>query len=288
LVVDAEDNDEIVSALLKQIRDLGAIVKVTVPDRHPLCRLGLSKVSSYSHEVPSPAIKLKGGGSFEEWLGAKSGSFRKGLRYDRRKLAEGADLRVFNGLQDPDLAQSMIAWQFEEKRRYLDRRGFETSWIKDDRCLALVKSLVQMAPPSATGVEVWALLAGGVPAAGAVCFVSRLSLELFMFVMNPDFSARSPGNLLIEDIARSAQERDLDFDFRITTESYKLRWAYGVVGYRTFVIALNLQGYPSVFRARFGRWMLLTRKFGKRQLVALQGKIARLRGGASRVATASA
>jgi CelD/BcsL family acetyltransferase involved in cellulose biosynthesis len=272
LVADGRQGEEVTSRLFEEIRKTGDVLKVTVPENHPLCRVQASRLSAFSHEVPSPAIKLMGIGSFDEWFNSKTGSFRNNLRRKRRKLGK---VEVLNGSQDPKLSQTIIDWQFEEKRRYLVRRGMESSWIMDDRGLQLVKKVSDMAAYSATGVEIWALLAGGVPAAGAVCFRSRISVELFMFVMNPEFSACSPGHLLLEDIARSSQERGLDFDFRITSEDYKLRWADGVVSYRTFVIALSPKGYPSVARARFRRWMLLTRKFGKRRLLALKSMIGR-------------
>jgi CelD/BcsL family acetyltransferase involved in cellulose biosynthesis len=268
LVVDGENNVEVTSRLLKEIRSIGAVVKVTVPEGHPLCRVRLSGVAALSYGVPSPAIKLKGIGSFDAWFNSKTGTFRNNLRRKRRKLP--GKVEVFDGSQDAALTQSIIDWQFEEKRRYLKRRGFSSSWVMDDRALALVKKVTAMADRSVTGVETWALLAGGVPAAGAVCFASGASVELFMFVMNPKFGACSPGHLLLEDIARSAQRRDLDFDFRITYEDYKLRWVDGVVAYVTFTIALTSAGYPSVFKARFRRSMLLTRQFGKRRLVALK------------------
>jgi CelD/BcsL family acetyltransferase involved in cellulose biosynthesis len=276
LVADGKQGEEVTSRLLQEIGKAGDVLKVTVPENHPLCRVPFSAVSAFSHEVPSPAIKLMGVSSFEDWFNAKTGSFRNNLRRKRRKLG---NVEVLNGSQDAELSQTIIDWQFEEKRRYLVRRGMESSWIMDDRGLHLVKKLAAMAPHSVTGVEIWALLAGGVPAAGAVCFHSRISVELFMFVMNPEFSACSPGHLLLEDIARSSQERGVDFDFRITSEDYKLRWADGVVSYRTFVIALTPKGFPSVAKARFRRWMLHARRFGKRRLVALRSMFGGLNAG---------
>jgi CelD/BcsL family acetyltransferase involved in cellulose biosynthesis len=284
LVVDDAGGEAVTSRLLREVGKNGDVLKVTVPDGHPLCRVRFSGASAFSHEVPSPAIKLMEVSSFEEWFNSKTGSFRNNLRRKRRKLP---NVEVLNGSQDADLTQTILEWQFEEKRRYLKRRGFEWSWIMDDRGLALLQKISAMADPAATGVEVWALLTGGVPAAGAVCFRSRISVELFMFVMNPEFSACSPGHLLLEDIARSAQERRLDFDFRITSEDYKLRWADGVVSYGTLVIALTPHGYPTVAKARFRRWMLVTRRFGKRRLLALKSMVRAMHPGHSRSAETS-
>ena len=280
LVLEGPASAKITRALLRKLRDFGAVVKTTVPAGHPLVKPRITGFARYSHAVSSPAIALRKHAAFEDWLSSKSAHFRARLRHDRRKLAEGRTVEVMDGHQGAASSAAIIDWQFEEKRRWLARKGAGSSWVRDDRAWALMNVLAAQTDAATTGVEPWALMVDGVPAAAAVCFVSSTAVELFMFVMNPQFSAYSPGFLLLENIARSAHGRGRNFDFRITPEAYKLRWADCKLDYRTFIIALTPAGYATVLRAVLRSWTLPVRRFAKKRLMQIRAALTRSAGGA--------
>ena len=280
LVLEGPASARITRALLHKLRDFGSVVKTTVPADHPLVKPRITGLARYSHRVNSPATRLRNHASFEDWFNSKSRSFRQGFRHDRRKLAEGRIVEVMDGRQGVTASQAIIDWQFEEKRRWLARKGARRSWVNDDRPRALLKALAAQTDPTISGVEPWALMVDGVPAAGAICFVSRTAVELFMFAMNPEFKTYGPGSLLLEDIARSAHRRGRDLDFRVTPEAYKLRWADCELDYRTFIIALTPAGYATVLRAVLRSWALPARRFAKKRLLKIRAALTRSAGGA--------
>jgi CelD/BcsL family acetyltransferase involved in cellulose biosynthesis len=245
------DGHAVVNALLRALKTHGDVLKTIVPLDNAFRFAAPVGRSAYRQTVFSPTTRLTRWPDFEAWLGSKSSSFRKGLRYDRKKLQEQGVVRLIDGGGQDQTSSSLIDWLFEEKRAYLGRKGSESAWLVDDRSRELLRNLFRESSPSRSGVELWCLLVDDQPAAGAICFQSRTAIELFMFVMNPAFAARSPGNLLLEDIAKSASARGKDFDFRITSESYKARWADDDEHYEYLVIALNPRGVPSVVR----RWL---------------------------------
>ncbi len=262
------DGYAVADALVRGLKGHGDVLKTMTTMDNPLRLVASVGRMAYRHPVSSPTTRLTRWPDFEAWLASKSSSFRKGLRYDRKKLQEQGSLRLIEGGGQDQTSSSMIDWQFEEKRAFLTRTGGTSAWLIDDRSRQLLQNLFRESPPSRSGVELWCLLVDDQPAAGAVCLQSRTALELFMFVMNPAFAARSPGNLLLEDIAKSASSRGLDFDFRITSESYKARWADDGEPYEYMVVALTPRGIPAVAR----RWVKRQRN-RLRELTAPRGVV---------------
>jgi CelD/BcsL family acetyltransferase involved in cellulose biosynthesis len=242
------DGHAVADALLRGLKAHGDVLKAIVPLDNAFRFAAPVGRITYQHTVLSPITRLTSWPDFEAWIASKSSSFRKGLRYDRKKLQEQGVVRLIVGGVRDQTSSSLIDWLFEEKRAFLGRTGGTSAWLSDDRSPQLLKNLFRDSSPSLSGIELWCLLVDDQPAAGAVCFQSRTAIELFMFVMNPAFAARSPGSLLLEDIAKSASSRGKDFDFRITSESYKARWADDVERYEYLVVALNPRGIPSVAR----------------------------------------
>jgi CelD/BcsL family acetyltransferase involved in cellulose biosynthesis len=240
----------VANALVRALKPHGDVLKTLAPRDNAFRSAAAAGRIAYRHPVFSPITRLAHWPDFEAWLASKSSSFRKGLRYDRKKLHEHGVVRLIDGGGQDPTSRSVIDWLFEEKRAFLTRTGGTSDWLVDDRSRQLLQNLFRESSPSRSGVELWCLLVDDQPAAGAVCFQSRTAIELFMFVMNPAFAARSPGSLLLEDIAKSASARGKDFDFRITSEGYKARWTDDVEPYEYLVVALSPRGFPSVAR----RW----------------------------------
>ncbi len=169
------------------------------------------------------------------------------------------------------LGRSLIDWMFAEKRAFLARKGRKSEWISSQRSTRFLHKLIELSSPDTSGVELWALLVNDVPAAGAICLVSGQSIEIFFLVMNPEFAARSPGNLLLEDIARSARSREKDLDFRITTDPYKMRWADDSGAFETWRIASTVRGALPVFAAVLESWRVAFRTWERELLQRARG-----------------
>jgi CelD/BcsL family acetyltransferase involved in cellulose biosynthesis len=273
-LIDARhDGERIAQYLLNTLAKQGDVLKVTLPEKHPLRKVAPHQRISHQHPILSPVTRLTRWPEFEAWLASKSGSFRKGLRYDRKKLAELGPLRLLDGGGADDQTYRVIDWMFEEKRAWLSRKGVASLWITDERSPELLRTLFRQALPSASGVELWALLVDEIPAAGAICLVSNTAVELFMFVMNPTFAARSPGNLLLEDIAKSAAKRHKDFDFRIGSSDYKARWADDTIYYQTLVVALTWKGCIGALEAETHARNIAFRVWAKREARSLLNRL---------------
>jgi CelD/BcsL family acetyltransferase involved in cellulose biosynthesis len=256
--------------ITKAAYQLAHCLEFTIPSFGPLASRLAHGQPYHRHVVYSPVISVNQYDSFESWMNKKSGSFRKGLRYDRKQLCRTATINLLHNDQDISTNLRIIRWMFTEKRNWLARKNKRAPWIQNDYGQNIMEELANSQLLSSSGVELWALLVEGTPAAAAICFDSPASVELFMFVMNPLFAARSPGSLLLEDIARFAFERSKYLDFRITNEPYKMRWADAYLPYTTYVIATSYRGMLPLVRSELHMRKVQFRKWGKKQFVSFR------------------
>ena len=153
---------------------------------------------------------------FDAWLGDKSGSFRKGLRYDRRSLSKLGALTLHHGVKGDPETLALIDWMFSEKRRWLQAKGLKSPWIEDQTSNALMRAVFVRPDAEHSCFEVFALrFRRNSPRRRRVPAFAPMH-GVILFVHNPVFGKFSPGNLLIEDLIRVCFERGVDFDFRIT------------------------------------------------------------------------
>lgn len=223
----------------------------------------------YRSRINSPAVAVGAAPSFDEWLAGKSKSFRQGLAYERRRLAKLGGLETVTTSGDD--GRQLVEWLFAGKRQLLSGRGKTDSWVFRPQSEALLKRLLA---DGAAGVFGSALCLDGKIIAGSVCFRSSGAIEFFMTGFDPEYAAYSPGNLLIEDLARMAASEGRDFDFRVTQDAYKMRWADTFAERETIIIAATARGAIRPVRLTLERAVRVARRAAK---ASAKGALAKIR-----------
>lgn len=269
-----EQESEILCALMSGAKPVADIVFFTIPagiDAETAARRTMRLC--YGHPVSSPAIDVPADG-YDGWLARKSGSFRKGLRYDRRRLEKLGSVELVDARPNCPHSNALIDWIFDEKANWARQKGHQQSWLFNDTAKNLVRNFFAGTNPSRS-LRAYALTVDGTPAAGAICLESTGSLEFFVFVINPDYSPYSPGNLLLDELVRRSFDENRAFDFRITSEDYKKRWADTQRPYVTYICATGLRGIPQVAKAALHPRIVAARQFARRTLNRLSALRAR-------------
>jgi CelD/BcsL family acetyltransferase involved in cellulose biosynthesis len=209
----------------------------------------------YSNPLVSPVVALSAHQDFESWFATKSGNFRQQLRADRRRLAAMGALESVRMIGPVD-GPALVDWLFATKAEWLAERKVTESWVFQPQARALFSALLSepdAGDPDQRTFQALALRLDGKIIAGCVCFKSTDMIEYIMPGFDPAYGAHSPGALLIEDCARWASRVGLDFDFRITRDPYKLRWADKDVRYATHIIACTPKAAPRVLQLEVNR-----------------------------------
>lgn len=187
----------------------------------------------------SPIVSLAEVADWETWSKTASKKLRAELRHDRRKLAEQGECR-FVKMAGPVDGPRCMEWIFAHKRQWLADRHIRHSWLLDPQSLAFFAALVSREPcadKTMEPVQALALMVGDQIVAASICFCSGDRLEFYVTAFDPAFRASSPGNLMIQDCVTLAIQQGVDFDFRITQQSYKQRWADRAERYESIEIA---------------------------------------------------
>ena len=255
-ISDAEPG-KVAELALKEARGLADVLQVFAlhsgsPLAPVIARMGGLK---YSNNLLSPVVAVTACETFDAWLATKSGSFRAELRNDRKRMAAQGALE-FVRMMGPDDGPALVDWLFEIKKEWLAARNISESWILQSQGRDLCKALISEPDgpdAEARPFQAFALRLDGKIAAGCICYRSSDVLEYYMTGFDPAFRAYSPGNLLIEDLARWSLRQGLDFDFRITRDAYKMRWQGRDVAYETHIVACTPKGAPRVLRFEANR-----------------------------------
>lgn len=256
LIFQDEDAEKTASLALDEARKISDALEVYAMDpTSPMGRL-LDGIGGFKYRnlLRSPTISLRDHADFAAWFSTKSKSFRQGLRYDRKRLSQLGQLEFASTVGSLD-GQELVTWLFANKRAWLTERGIGESWIRDPQGEGFFSALLsRKAPrtPSVGEVLGFALKLDGQIIAGCICLRSDKLLEFFITGFDARHGAFSPGNLMIEDCVRWACERRLDFDFRLNTDPYKLRWIDRFDDRLTVILASGLRGArrPIQFGAR--------------------------------------
>lgn len=236
------DDPETAEALLAAAKPLGHVLELYNLPPGGFSRL-LSGSRGFKHRsaMTSPVLGLRGVADRSSWLAGRTASFREGIRYDRRRLARHGPV-IFREVA-ADEARQAVDWLFDVKRRWLAARGVRSSWLFDPAARSMFTGLLAR---SGTGVKGFVLQLNGQTVAASICLESANRLEGFMIGFDPAWRACSPGNLLNEDIVGWCIARGLDYDFRLTQDGYKLRWADRGDRFESFILATHPRGAPRV------------------------------------------
>lgn len=216
----------------------GLASRIVAADRAPSLRT----------RVSSPIISLKGFEDFEAWVKTKSKNFRAALRNDRRRLQDVGQVE-FREMVGPADGARCVDWMFENKRQWAAERKIRHSWVMDEHGQAFFRALAVRTPdqrPARPDTQFFALLLDDKIISAGIGLVSRDRIEYFMSAADAEYNYYSPGNQFVMEYATVAIRMGLDYDFRITTDPYKLRWTDRFEHYDSFWIACSLRGRIAV------------------------------------------
>ncbi len=255
---DDPDRAAVAKALYEAVLSLKAdqLEFYNVSERSPLWPvLEAERRPKHRDHLSSPIVTLRGFETWEAWAAQKSKNFRSSLRQDRKRLEQYGPVS-FREIGAADAAD-FTDWVFKEKTAYVRRIKFKGHWIEKPGPKAFFAAQIGR---EGSGVHGYALQAGGQTVAGGLCFTCGDNpMEFFVTTYDIAFEACSPGKLLIEGLVRDCIDRGLDFDFRLTRETYKLRWIDRGAAYTTFIVACSPVALPYVMRRR-GRALFIAFK----------------------------
>ncbi|QGZ66427.1 GNAT family N-acetyltransferase [Paraburkholderia acidisoli] len=190
--------------------------------------------------MPGYAIGLRAYVLFDDFLATRPAAFRSALRYSARRLAKTGAVSC-SWCTNVEDTQNVLTWLFANKREWAQKRAIDTPYLLQDDVrdffLALAARVDLACTPLVACVKV-----DGKPVAASINLVGAQQVEYFITTYDEAFSTHSPGNLLVEFVARWAQEHQLDFDFRPLHGDYKARWSNRQTRHETRVIVLGLRG----------------------------------------------
>ncbi len=198
--------------------------------------------------VLSPVVSLVGVPDWDAWAAKASKKLRAELRHDRKHLAAKGALE-FKAMRGSSDGPRCIDWIFDQKRAWIADRGIRNSWMLEGEGTAF---FTRLASRSARDdgrpheVEAYALTLDDQIVAACICFHSGDRLEFYTTAYDPAFSNWSPGGLMIQDCVVMAISDGVDFDFRITQQSYKQRWIDRSDRYDSFMIACSPRGAAKI------------------------------------------
>jgi CelD/BcsL family acetyltransferase involved in cellulose biosynthesis len=236
---------------LKTAKSLADVLKVynLFGDGQAAAVLAADRSVRWKGSVWSPVVSTRDCESFEKWLSTRSGNFRSGLRREHRELAAQGDL-VFKRMAGPVDGPACVEWIFAHKREQLAAQGALKSWVHSPQALSMFAALASApaVPDCVDDVEAYALTLDGQTVAAGLVVNGDCRMEPTIAAFDPRFSRMSPGNLLIAEWTALAVSRQVDLDFRITQEAYKLRWSDRFDRFDSYVIACTPKGTAAVSR----------------------------------------
>lgn len=193
-----------------------------------------------SRIMPGYAIGLRAYATFDDFLATRPAAFRSALRYSARRLAKTGAVSCgwCASLED---TQNVLAWLFANKRQWAMKRAIDTPYLMHDEVRDFFLALAQRIDLSSTPL-VACVKVDEKPVAASINLVSARQVEYFITTYDEAFSTHSPGNLLVEFVARWAQEHGRDFDFRPLHGDYKARWSDRQTQHETRVMVLSVRG----------------------------------------------
>jgi CelD/BcsL family acetyltransferase involved in cellulose biosynthesis len=243
-----------IRAALKAAKGLADLLQVyNVPQASLAAEiLAADRAHSLRNSVSSPIISLRGFEDFEAWVKTKSKNFRAALRNDRRRLQDVGKVE-FREMAGPVDGARCVDWMFENKRQWAAERKIGHSWVQDELGKAFFMALAVRTPeqrPARPDTQFFALTLDDKIISAGIGLVSHDRIEYFMSAVDSEYNYYSPGNQFVLEYATVAIQMGLDYDFRITTDPYKLRWTDRFDRYDSFWIACTPRGLISAARQR--------------------------------------
>ena len=193
--------------------------------------------------IVSNVMRLQDFATFEDWLNSKSRNFKESLRKARNRIAKTGSIR-FRKLNELE-ANGFVDWIVGQKEVLVNKQGITDSWVKSAESKAFYNEILSI-PSDESGVIGFVLEHDQKVIAGAICLLSRPSIEYYITAYEEAFAYYSPGSLMEEDLVKFAIYQRKDFDFRIMQSEHKARWIDRYDDRVSFTIASGVRGYKLI------------------------------------------
>jgi CelD/BcsL family acetyltransferase involved in cellulose biosynthesis len=226
-----------------------------------------NKYLKVSGEVSFLICKINKFDNYESWVNKKSSSFRKGLRYDRRRLAGLGKLSSIIA-PDDESAREIVTWLYETKTNWRIDKGIHSGPPLGVEQIEFFSDLMDFNKSTSdenTKVLAFCLKLDDRIVAACICFVTNKEMLYYMTAFDEEYFIYSPGNLLIEDCVKWCVSKNINFNLGIGEAKYKSRWGDTESGYISYKIAVNWKGYPELLKMVFRlRKAYLRKKYGQK------------------------
>ena len=236
------DASEILAAMLELVRAEADVIQIcNLPGNSPLLSR-LSGLLTHKQAINSPVVRCGQHENFDAWLAARSRNFRQGLRSERRRLGEQGDMRI--GKVPTTEIEPFVEWLFDSKCAWADANNLAATWLRQPAARTFAKAAMAQPGSGVVGHAIWV---DGMPIAGTLSLVGNV-YEYFVTTYDPAFARLSPGHVLTGELVAEAIAAGVDFDFRITHDSYKMRWIDDFDARVTLTIATTRRAWPVIAR----------------------------------------
>jgi CelD/BcsL family acetyltransferase involved in cellulose biosynthesis len=192
----------------------------------------------HSEEVTTSAALLRGGPDWKTLC--KSLNRKPGVR-ERRLGRQGVMKLGMMELPDAEYAQ-WVDWILETKRNWAERVDKRGPWLYAPEYREFLAGLFDSGK-TAPLAKLFAVELDGKVIAAAILGVGSGCHYYMIGSFLSEFSQFSPGTILNEFVIQWCIEQDMDLDFGVGTEAFKLYWARGNVKMTpSFQIANSLSG----------------------------------------------
>jgi len=190
--------------------------------------------------LPGFSIRLRGFPRWDDLLLTLPGSLRSSLRYRHKKL-ETRGRPEFGWCRSVSDAASVIAWLFDNKRRWAQSHGLKISYLNDNRTRDFFIELADQTDLSSIPLVAFVKL-NGIPVAASINLVGARTVEGFVTTYDEAFATCSVGVLLTEFLVRWSHANGRDFDFRPLYSECKASWANCRTRHETQMVLLSARG----------------------------------------------
>ena len=226
------------------VRHRGAANVVTVPfveeGSATATALATGAIYQTNHMLPAPETLFPENETWETYWRSRSANLRNGLTRRRKRLAERGAVTL-DWIEDDATFATLLDWALRHKLDWMKRSGLANDFLGTPEYRAFLLALWSRQPAGGR-LAMLALRVDGVPVAVKIGCLDGKRMEGFITTYDPDWSAFSPGQIILADCLRWCHSKGLNYDFRIGDEAYKRDWATTTRIMNTIVLATSRIG----------------------------------------------
>jgi CelD/BcsL family acetyltransferase involved in cellulose biosynthesis len=217
-------------------------VRSDSPFAAALARSPLAQRPGYARSIEGLAVSFRDFPSWDSFAASLSTSLKSKIRYKMKRLRTLGSVE-FGFCRTVEDAMSVIDWVFANKRRWSRDRGHFTAYLEGTRVRDFFSRLAALQLGEGhDSILVAYVKFDGRPIAATINIAGDRTFEYFITTYDEDFKQYSPGEALVEFLAKHCCEHRLDLDFRMLPAGYKERWSNRKAIYTTHTRYMTRRG----------------------------------------------